>query len=124
MRSKQTCLKNPLSIRQDTPILPAVISLWVVDELEQFLQTEEFDAARDYLVDRAETIYLRNECWRKKILSAKGRDLLWAFMRHWLCGWVKDNHPRYYSAIPQNYLVGGDLPDKQPTKAETLVNVA
>ena len=123
MRSKQACLRNPLSIRQDTPILPAVIALWVVDELEQFLQTEDFDAARDYLTERAERIYKSSEYWRKKILSAKGRDLLWAFMRHWLCGWIKDHHPRYFNAIPQNYLVGGDLPE-QPKQAKSLASVA
>ncbi len=103
-----------MGIANDTPIIPEVMARTVKEELSTFLrlETDELQGSESALVERAEGCYRLNEhvrrCIRRK--GNKGRDYLFAFMRHWLAGWVLDNRPLLFPKIPSEYCNGDNLP--------------
>lgn len=78
------------SIEKDTPIMPYVVAVSVIEEAERILKQEipHRGVYSVYLMERAEEVYANNERMRKLIRAKgnKGRDILYAFMRHWLVG--------------------------------------
>lgn len=80
------------SIAEDTPIIPDMVADAVVREVELWSGAElpARSVLVQVLVDRAETVYQNNDRFRRSIRSQgnKGRDTLYAFMRHWLTGQV------------------------------------
>lgn len=110
-------------IEKDTPIMPAVIAGCVLDELQGFLhergqaqipqaKVDEFEV---YLVGKQADLYQHNPSWRKKMRARgnKGRDTLYAFMRHWLAAEVGRHLPVVYRGIERaapRWCVGEPLP--------------
>ena len=110
------------TIEADTVLLPEVIADTVAHELGVYLHDFHCYTPRThpdhlvaYLVKRAEQIHAANKDFRKKLQSRgnKGRDTLYAFMRHWSAGYVKDNWPGAFELLPSGYKMGGDLPKKR-----------
>jgi hypothetical protein len=62
----------------------------------------------DDLAKRAEATYAANESFRKIIKSRgdRGRDSLYAFMRHWLASDLHKNSPRIYARLPGEFSLG------------------
>jgi len=100
-------------IEDDTPIIPALVAESVVDEAarlapahaaELLSRRAELAAA---LAARANAAYEAdpNSTWSKSIRGAgnRGRDTLYAFMRHWLAGDLKRNDPEISGALPRGY---------------------
>jgi hypothetical protein len=100
-------------IEDDTPILPDLVAESVVDEAarlapghadELLSRRAELAAA---LAARAKATYGADpdSAWSRSIRGAgnKGRDTLYAFMRHWLAGELKRNSPDVYAALPRGY---------------------
>src|SRR5579859_380365 len=103
-------MKTETKIERETMLLPEVIADNVVGELERFLGGGLL-GAREHLAEFAETVYANNDNFRRLLRSRsnRGRDSLYAFMRHWLTAWVGENRPTQLSRIPRHYYVGGEL---------------
>jgi hypothetical protein len=81
------------SIGLDTGIMPDMVAESVVEKAAVLLDAGFSERDVGYyagrLVEQAETLYLNNPDFRKKIRSERdggnaGRDSLYAFMQHWL----------------------------------------
>jgi hypothetical protein len=97
-------------IADDTALLPQIVARCVREEAGRFLGEELPESIEKELAALAETIYAHNERWARSIRrGTAGRDMLYAFMRHWLAGWLKDNRPILYARMPPRYYVGGRL---------------
>lgn len=94
-----------------TGILPIVVAEGVVDEVQMNLDVDlSADRYTERLVDEAERIYAHNKDFQKKIRAGgRGRDTLWAFMRHWLSSYLRKDHPEVFRRLPQEFLSGMDL---------------
>jgi len=108
-------------LENDTPLLSDVVAESVVEEIRQFLSSignkelsEAFGRERcglvDYLVFFQASIYKLNADWRKKMKSARGRDLLYSFMRHWSASYLKKHALTIFRALPQEFSLGHELP--------------
>jgi hypothetical protein len=88
-------------IEDDTPIMPWVVADSVIREIERYLWPtgdcglrgpQSAEDLTEKLAGKANTIYQRNEQFRRKIRGNgnAGRDYLYMFMRHWVAGECKD----------------------------------
>ena len=121
--------KKTSAIEDDTPILPTVIADSVIREVQMFfvgkgLQDsigENTEPVVDYLTNYAERVYAANTAFRKRIRSRgnAGRDYLYAFMRHWLAGWLKDHSPEAFRQLPSGFASGEELPRTVSEKKAT-----
>lgn len=101
-------------IQDDTILLPHIIADTVIQELDRYLWHEhrkelEISEGRGvelYLSERAERCYQANDRFRRQVRGNHGREHLYAFMRHWLTGWVYDNRPRLKRLIPDGFANG------------------
>lgn len=102
-------------IEDDTPIMPHIVADAVIAEVDRCvpmdLSASEERAIADRLADRADQVYARNESFRRKIRAAgnRGRDALYAYMRHWLASDLKTLRPGVFAQLPQRFLVGEEL---------------
>ncbi len=103
-------------IEWDTPIIPEIIADAVCEEVSVWLQEPLPREWVRELADRANTVYARNEQFRHRIRGAgdRGRDRLWAFMRHWLAARLRTLRHDLYARIPASFSVGGNLPEHSP----------
>ncbi len=103
-------------IEWDTPIIPEIIADAVCEEVSVWLQEPLPREWVRELADRANTVYARNEQFRRRIRGAgdRGRDRLWAFMRHWLAARLRTLRHDLYARIPASFSVGGNLPEHSP----------
>lgn len=82
------------TLEEDTPIRSRIIAEVVVGEAEELLGFREIPDRESFvreLVDEQARLYQINQEWRRKMRAGgnKGRDTLYAFMRHWLTSDVK-----------------------------------
>jgi len=99
-------------IEDDTPIVPRAIAVWVCEEASVWLGEPFPRQWAAELADRADLIYQLNARFRQSMRSRgnRGRDLLWAFTRHWLCALLASRRPDLYERLPRGYASGQDLP--------------
>jgi hypothetical protein len=71
------------TIPEDTPLIPEIIAEQVVSEIRHLNPPAEAAAS---LAARAEDHYNRDKGFTRKVRSARGREWLYSFMRHWLAG--------------------------------------
>ena len=104
-------------IEEDTPIVPEIAAGAIVDEAARLApdHADELLSRRAELVAalaaRANATYKANpnSVWSRRIRSGgnrgsnRGKDTLYAFMRHWLAADLKRNSPDVFSALPRNY---------------------
>ena len=76
------------SICTDTPLVPRAAGEAVREEACRLVGEELPREWIALLVQKAETIYGRSARFRHRLRSTRGRDWLWAFMRHWLAALV------------------------------------
>ena len=72
------------SIDESTPIIPIAMAEGVVAKAARLLDEDLQGPLAEQLVKTAEQIFQHNPSFRKKVMSASGRDYLWNFMQHWL----------------------------------------
>ncbi len=77
-------------ISDETPIVPCIVADIVISEARTFASFDN-DSAESYILARAENCFEKNKSFRRKILGNKGREYLYAFMRHWLAAHLLDN---------------------------------
>jgi hypothetical protein len=109
------------TISDDTPILPDVVALTVVDDVARFVD-RTFSRRLAYiqqLTTRAERLYLHNPAFRRRVRGKGngGRDYLYTFMRHWYAGLLMDNEPDAVRQLRQagvweQFCNGQALPEK------------
>jgi len=71
------------------------------------------------LADKAVVLYARHRRFRCLVNQSgdRGRDWLWAFMRHWLSALVYHHNPALYSRLPVSYSAGGPLLPRDATSS-------
>ena len=103
-------------LEHDTQLMPSVIAEAVCREVQQYLVKRDWDYAPYVakLVEKAERVYVANihDKWGRdmRLRSNRGRDLLYTFMRHWLCGILKDERNPMYDKLPSTFANGEPLP--------------
>lgn len=104
-------MKNKHSIYDDTPIMPWVVSNSVVEEAARYLRIDIPNRVEleKYLENRAEEVYANNREWRRRINASgnKGRDTLYAFMRHWLAAELPRRMPGV--RLPESFANGHEI---------------
>lgn len=98
-------MKKIKSIAEDTPLVPHIVADIVAGEAETLVRREVLRGLRNHLVGKAESTYLKNTSWRKKIRGRNGREYLYSFMRHWAAAWMLNNGIRR-GEIPTNFANG------------------
>lgn len=93
-------------IEDDTLLLPHVIADCVCREAAHFAKSEVPMTFADGLAARAETVYANHPAWRRKLRRSDGRDVLAAFMRHWLAAALRAQQPAVFRALPQRFANG------------------
>ena len=99
-------------IEDETPLLPRVVAEAVWEEASVWLGEQ---LPRDWinqLSAMAQAVYARNPRFRSLLRRRgnAGRDWLWSFTRHWLCGLVYQHRPELHRLLPASYNVGRALP--------------
>lgn len=128
-------------IEKDTCLVPSIVADTVVTSLAAWLDSQKeavaermhgFEPGKDveevervvaFLDDnkddiaaemsyRTEAIYQQDSRFNARIRSEEGRDFLYSFMQHWMCGRLhKEGHGELVRAIPEEYRhKGGELP--------------
>lgn len=101
-----------MSIYSETPLVPIAAADAVVEEVEQYLKKSVPDArglAADVAED-AETHFESNARFRRRIKGRNGRDVLYAFMRHWTAARLRRAAPSIYRRLPPSFANGEPLP--------------
>jgi len=101
-------------IELDTPIVPRAIAAAVIEEAGVWLGQPLPRRWIRELTAYANTVYAHNPRFRRKVRGqgTRGRDYLWAFVRHWLAGLMWERRPQLHAHLPNNYCVGHPLPPK------------
>lgn len=95
---------NP-SIEETTDLIPEVIADNIAAEARSFTRAVPADAPI-FLAARARRHWANNPHFRLKLCRPDGREILYAFMRHWLAAHMLDTGtPR--AEIPERWSNGG-----------------
>jgi hypothetical protein len=110
-------------IEDDTPIVPRAVAEQVCEEAARWLGEPFPRRWVAELTDRANLVYQHSARFRRLLRKPgnAGRDWLWAFTRHWLCGLLGSRRPDLCSRLPGSYTIGRDLPPlpPPPTRSST-----
>ena len=102
------------TIELETSIVPHSIATAVLEEASRWLGKPLPEQWALELIERANTVYAHNARFRRTLQARgnAGRDLLWAFARHWLCALIGRERPHLHKDLPGSYNVGCNLPPK------------
>lgn len=103
-----------MTIEGDTPIIPEIVADTTVKEVEREYgcPLPGREAATEYLVEHAGKVYEHNEHFRGLIQRDNdGLDYCYAFMRHWLSGYLRRFHPTIFELLPRHFTVGMSFRD-------------
>ena len=106
----------PAGLERDTLLMPDAIAESVVQEAERFLQAALPEDFAERLAAKAHYLYPRHRHFRQ-VLNCRGnlgRDMLYMFMRHWTCAWLKRERPGLFKQLPRDYAQGRPLPVTAP----------
>jgi hypothetical protein len=93
------------TIAETTPIVPVIIADIIAEEGHRIDERLDLQSASNHLVEKAEYLFKVNRDFCARIRSAKGREYLYSFMRHWLAAWMlKKGTPR--SMLPSSWCNG------------------
>jgi len=94
------------------PLVPAAVAYGVCSEVSGWLGHALPEDWVERLVIKAEVVAGRNARFRGLLRQPgdRGRDWLWAFMRHWLAALLKRQQPEWHARLPAEYNVGHPLP--------------
>lgn len=98
-------------IEKETVLVPAAVAAAVCEEASVWLGEPLPREWQHVLTRRANAIYARNAQFRRQIRGrgTLGRDLLWAFTRHWLAALMQRHRPDLHERLPVGYHVGQPL---------------
>lgn len=99
---------KPSLIENDTPLLPDVIAEAVARECCALTESDKPAKFAPMLAKRAQTIYDCNTAFRAGVRRSgeRGRDYLYAFMRHWISSEVRKSLPELWPKITTRFACG------------------
>jgi hypothetical protein len=102
----------PTQLERDTLLMPEAIAESVVQEAEQFLDAELPGGFAARLAAKAFHLYPRHRHFHKMLNRPgnRGRDNLYAYMRHWTAGGLKRERWGLFQRLPWSYAQGRALP--------------
>lgn len=106
-------------IEDDTPIVPRAAAERICEGASQWFG-EPFPRKWVLeLAERANLVYQHNARFRQLLRRRGdiGRDLLSAFIRHWLYGLLASRRPDLCQRLPGPYAAGRDFPQPPPGSA-------
>ena len=77
----------------DTPLMPVIIADGLVQEARDKIDPDLPDSLSDALATRAQTFYMRDDDFARKLQGDGGRETLRTQMGEWLVDRLKDRHP-------------------------------
>jgi hypothetical protein len=113
-------------IEDDTPVVPRAAAELVCEEASRWLGEPFPRQWVAELADRANLVYQHNARFRQLLRRRGdiGRDLLSAFMRHWLHGLLASRRPDLCQRLPGPYAAGRDLAQPSPDSAASCMTCA
>ena len=98
-------------LHRDFPLVPQAVAGSVLEEASTWLGADLPKEWAAVLAERAVVLYARHRRFRCLVNQSgdRGRDWLWAFMRHWLSALVYRHNPVLYSRLPVSCSAGGPL---------------
>lgn len=99
-------------LERDTGLAPWLVAETVCDEVSCFLDVELPVRYPLWLDTMAEHYYQRNAEFRRQMRAEENdaRDLLYAFMRHWINALFFHERPDLVACLPPEYSIGRPLP--------------
>lgn len=103
------------TLQRETPLVPAAVAHGVCEEVSVWLAAELPASWVELLVEKTAIISAHNPRFHRLLRQSgdRGRDWLWAFMRHWLAALLKQQRPACYARLPADYSRGRALPAPQ-----------
>lgn len=103
------------ALQEETPLVPEAVAYRVCEEASVFLDAELPASWAALLVEKTAVISMHNPRFRRMLCSRgnRGRDGLWAFMRHWLAALIAKQLPALFARLPADYSRGQPLPAPQ-----------
>jgi hypothetical protein len=89
-------------------LIPEVVAQTILREVAVATECQVLEQARliEYLCGRARKFAEVNESFRKKLRSARGREWLYSFMRHWLAAELDRTHPVVFRRLQSRFAMG------------------
>jgi hypothetical protein len=115
-RAKPGSSRSPMKgIANSTPIIPGAIAFAVWNEASGILSVDLPRSWIAQLACHAEVVFRHNPKFRARVCAGgnSGRDYLWSFMRHWLCGMLFEHDPSLRARLPKGYEVGRQADEGQ-----------
>ena len=99
-------------LQRETPMAPAAVAHGVCEEVGVYLAAPVPANWAELLVEKTALVSTHNPRFRRLLRQPgdRGRDRLWAFMRHWLAALLKQQRPACFARLPEDYCRGRDLP--------------
>jgi len=105
-------LSLPRGIERDTLLMPDVIAESVCAEAGNYLDLTFPKEYAEWMAWKAGVCYNRNKRFSRLMRAPgnEGRDALYMFMRHWLCGLLFKHQAGLLERLPSSYRIGVPLP--------------
>ena len=105
-----------VALQRDTPLAPVAVARGVCEEVSIWLAAELPASWVELLVEKTAIISAHNPRFHRLLRQSgdRGRDWLWAFMRHWLAALLQRQRPACYARLPADYSRGRPLPAPLP----------
>ena len=99
-------------LQRESALAPVAVAHGVCAEAGVFLGAELPAGWAELLVEKAAIVSAHNPRFRSLLRQhgERGRDWLWAFMRHWLAALLKQQRPAFFSRLPEDFCRGRELP--------------
>lgn len=109
-RDWRAALSTPLE--RDTLLVPEWIAESVVREAERYLRAELPAGYVERLMAKAHLCYAGHRHFKQVLNRSgnRGRDMLFLYMRHWTCSWLKRDRSPLFKHLPWSYGHGKALP--------------
>jgi hypothetical protein len=104
-------MSRPINLYRSTPLVPQAVAGSVMEEASTWLGTDLPKEWTVALANKAVVLYASHRRFRCLVSQSgdRGREWLWAFMRHWLSALVYRYNPGLYNRLPASYSAGGSL---------------
>ena len=101
-----------VALQRESALAPVAVAHGVCAEAGVFLGAELPAGWAELLVEKAAIVSAHNPRFRGLLRQhgERGRDWLWAFMRHWLAALLKQQRPAFFSRLPEDFCRGRELP--------------
>ena len=93
-------------LERETILTPYIIAEIVCREARFLVGSDVPMRYETWLVRRTRQLYATNNPFNRRLRSAAGRDILYAFLRHWITARMKREHPLLARRLPDGFAIG------------------